>query len=274
MLQASATVDCCMRNDLTGGRRNSNNNVVVDVGMVEEQFATLWWALAQQTARVARRADQLDETQSKLGNAAGTRWRPPSSAMNTTVSSGLGRLSVASRTVSSSGSSSSMSSASPMSSPRLVREICRKYPAGTSYIGGMPVYQSYVYEAPSTEVVAGPGSNNNVQLLRYVRVSQSNSMEQLPSSLRGSFRRPKSEVMPRKFDVATQQNRELEAAGSADCVRYESQDLGRDILDGDSCDRPASVNYSPIVVVVNRSSRLRHFCNSHSFDFNSCFKGN
>ena len=31
------------------------NSVIVDVGQVDEQVATLWWALAQQTARVARR---------------------------------------------------------------------------------------------------------------------------------------------------------------------------------------------------------------------------
>ena len=238
-----------------------SNNVVVNVGLVEEQFAMLWWALAQQTARVARRVEdaEMGETQSGQWNAAGavpapvTSWAVPSP----TLIPERDWTSVAPPTLSNSSSNSSSvmstSPTTPMSSPRLVREICRKYPAGTSYVGGMPVYQSYVYETPSTEVVAasGSGSNNNVQLLRYVRVSQSGSVEQLPPSLRGSFRRPKSDVMPRKFDVATQQNRELEASSSGDCVRYESQDLGRDdLIDELDSNRPSSASYSPIVVVV------------------------
>ena len=204
-----------------------------------------------------------------------------------------------------------MSSSTTMSSPRLVREICRKYPASTAYVGGVPVYQSYVYEAPSTEVVAGTiwpiqsvwpsvlflskihfsgansgGQNGGVQLLRYVRVSSQPDGQQRI----GSFRRPRSEmVMPRKFDLATQQNRDhqLDAsaavtptspAEAAAAARYGSQDLGTDDMavmttspssnaaevisagspspDGG---RTSSVCYSPLVVVVTLPGRLLLF---------------
>ena len=51
----------------------SPGGVTVDVGQVDEHVATLWWALAQQTARIARRTDAEtgeSDTESQQRNLA------------------------------------------------------------------------------------------------------------------------------------------------------------------------------------------------------------
>lgn len=278
------------------------NTVIVDVGQVDERVATLWWALAQQTARVARRstaggghsvsehhpaADEIQSTSSGSSqerNAAA--WAaiaatPSRTGHETATLKSIDSLdpvqldcsdptvAVSRRTPSLSSSSCSSAcnrtmSTTPMSSPRLVREICQKYPsAAAAYASAaLPVYQSaYVYETPSDAVCS---SGEGVQLLRYVRVSQSSSVDKLSPDtststvpFRGSLRRPnKSEAMSRKFSsdsaagspTTTQQQQQEDISTSVDCVRYESHDLGRDVED-DSLD-PAICAYAPIVVVV------------------------
>lgn len=242
------------------------NGVVVDVGQVDEQVATLWWALAQQTARVARRCADKNNTTVPVVDAIRSTtggwnvWAPVTSlasrptteptysilgcftstaavvdltlsGCNSSSSSGAGSPSIHSETM----------STTPMSSPRLVREICEKYPpiAGQRPASATPQLQSYVYET-------SPSDAKGVQLLRYVRVSQSASTDPLPSEgqLRGSMRRPKSEIAIRKFSDSSGQQQNDDASSSVDCVQYESQDLGRDY------EEPAS-SYSPIVVVVS-----------------------
>lgn len=241
------------------------NGVVVDVGQVDEQVATLWWALAQQTARVARRCADKNNTTVPVVDAIRSTtggwnvWAPVTSlasrptteptysilgcftstaavvdltlsGCNSSSSSGAGSPSIHSETM----------STTPMSSPRLVREICEKYPpiAGQRPASATPQLQSYVYET-------SPSDAKGVQLLRYVRVSQSASTDPLPSEgqLRGSMRRPKSEIAIRKFSDSSGQQQNDDASSSVDCVQYESQDLGRDY------EEPAS-SYSPIVVVA------------------------
>lgn len=132
-----------------------------------------------------------------------------------------------------------------MSSPRLVREICEKFPTtGQRPASVTPQYQTtYIYETPPPN-----SKNDGVQLLRYVRVSQSSSVDPLPTEgqMRGSMRRPKSDVVVRKFSdssTSQQQQQNDDNSSSADCVQYESQDLGRD-------DDDLTSAYSPIVVVV------------------------
>lgn len=265
----------------SGHSEDDLNSVVVDLGQVDEQVATLWWALAQQTARVARRCTGnttlpvvVDEIRSTTPSGwTGNAWAPVTSLSSRPALSPeptdsipccVGRtVPVQDLTLSRCNSSSSRSSSSssagstthfsetmsttPMSSPRLVREICEKFPPANAIqrpASATPTYQTtYVYESPPPN-----SKNDGVQLLRYVRVSQSSSVDQLPTDgqMRGSIRRPKSDVVARKFsdNSGQQQTNDDNNSSSADCVQYESQDLGRD-------DDELAAAYSPIVVVVN-----------------------
>ena len=239
------------------------NSVVVDVGQVDEQVATLWWALAQQTARVARRCTDKSNTTLPVVDAIRSNpggwnaWAPvtslssrPSTDQTYSIpgciksKAAVVDLTLSDWNSSSSGGSHILSdtmSTTPMSSPRLVREICEKFPptGGQRPSSATPQLQSYVYDT-------SPSDSKGVQLLRYVRVSQSSSVDPLPSEgqLRGSMRRPKSEVAIRKFSDSSGLHQNDDASSSVDCVQYESQDLGRDY------EEPAS-GYSPIVVVVS-----------------------
>ncbi len=251
------------------------NSVIVDVGQVDEQVATLWWALAQQTARVARRCTGYSNTtlppvvdaaiRSTPSGSSRNAWAPvtsfsssrpaPSPEPTYSITGCIApRTAVVDLTPSRCNSSTSTSTAgtttsisdtmstTPMSSPRLVREVCEKFPAAASAPAAASTEQSttYAYETPTD-------SQDGVQLLRYSRVSQSASVDQLPTSetnLRGSIRRPKSEVALRKFSDSSGQQLD-DASSSADCVQYESQDLTtRD-------DDDLAAAYSPIVVVVS-----------------------
>lgn len=288
--------------------------VLVDVGLVDRQVATLWWALAQQTARVARRyvnntipsssnVATADGIQSYADAGGGAHCKAPMTSLtsrtaarapaepsfivpertellgpvgdltlwqcNSSSTSSSNRTHRSNSSYNRNPSDSSMSSMSTtMTSPRLVRELCQKFPPP-----GFPVYESYVYETPQKD-----GANGPVKLLRYVRVAQSASAENLPvaspnesssvstgtpgtaTTLRSSFRRPKSEMMLRKFSgnqqelAPTNQNRSEDISSSGECVQYESQDLGNDVDDVDSGNPAAS--YSPIVVVVSCSFLL------------------
>ena len=245
------------------------NSVIVDVGQVDEQVATLWWALAQQTARVARRCTTgnsnttlpvVDAIRSTPAAWSRNAWAPVTSFSSTrsapspeptysipgciapnaaVVDRTLSRCNSSTSSNNTGTSSSETMSTTPMSSPRLVREICEKFPPATANATAGQTSPSYAYETP-------PESKDGVQLLRYVRTSQSASTDQLPTSdqsnSRGSIRRPKSEVALRKFSDSSGQQQD-DASSSVDCVQYESQDLTR--IDDD----PASP-YSPIVVVV------------------------
>ena len=315
-------------------------SVLVDVGQVDQQVATLWWALAQQTARVARRCamnttnnnptpsppssrPMVDYTnvptvgigiQSYADASGGGEEAPMTSLTSRTKtttarahslifperiepSTAVGDLTLWQCNSSSCSDGSCRSSSSPatnntsynrirsdsrssimatststaMTSPRLVRELCQKFPPPPPiYAGGTPIYESYVYETPPKE-----GANGPVKLLRYVRVAQSASAENLPvasptgsptpatgtlgtdGTLRNSFRRPKSEMMLRKFSgnkpsssSSSQPIRTEDISSSGECVQYESQDLGRDV---DEVDNDPAASYSPIVVVVSFS---------------------
>jgi hypothetical protein len=135
-----------------------------------------------------------------------------------------------------------------------------------------------VYETPPKE-----GANGPVKLLRYVRVAQSASAENLPvasptesptpitgtlgtdGTLRNSFRRPKSEMMLRKFSgnkssSLSQPVRNEDISSSGECVQYESQDLGRDVEEVDN--DPAA---SPIVVVVSFDCQFRSILYADAF---------
>lgn len=245
------------------------NAVIVDVGQVDEQVASLWWALARQTARVARdQADGPPETQStarrrrlaghfippRSGQPAPVVDRALSRADSRPTSSHSGPVTASSSSSSSRSSSRSsawnMSSATPMSSPRLVREISQKFDCGAAAATNAltPLCQSYVYEAPEADT----SGHGGVQLLRYVRVAHSSSVEHIPpaptptptGALRASMRRPKSqETASRKLsDTSVQHD---DASSSVECVQFDGNDHNRGADDDD----PAA-NYAPIVVVV------------------------
>ena len=258
------------------------NSVIVDVGQVDEQVATLWWALAQQTARVARRCTGNSNTTQPVVDAIRSTsngwirnaWAPVTSLSSRSAASPeatiLGYIGPTAAVVdltlsrcNSSNSSNSIRSdtmsTTPMSSPRLVREISEKFPpsgqqqqqqqqqqSSTQQSSSETQrYPSYIYDTSPSDTKDG------VQLLRYVRNPQSSSADQLPtteSQARGSIRRPKSEVAIRKFSDSSGH---IDDAGSTvDCVQYEGQDIGR------YEDDPAS-GYAPIVVVVSITLLLR-----------------
>lgn len=275
MLQACPAIDCQVschheqRFRPEANRVEDVNSVVVDVGQVDQQVAALWWALAQQTARVARRCSPSGGVIRPTSdwNAA---WAPMTSLSSRRSPEPLDLIpdcspstcTVQQLTLScldtsdSSGSagpdapatsrySETMSSTTPMSSPRLVREMAEKFPP-TGQRPASAARQSYTYETPESKA-------DGVQLLSYVRTPHNTSADQLNPEgtlLRGgSMRRPKSEVAIRpKFSDSTGQLQHLDdaASSSVDCVQYESQDLGRDTEDD-----PSLSGYSPIVVVVS-----------------------
>ena len=261
--------------------------VSVDAGQVDGPVATLWWALAQQTARIARRSDwetapSVSDGEEKRRESDSmrneiqleTRYCQHSAAQyNSEMSTfwsanGPGSIKVASaatdaaehsRSRSQHGSSGGIFDAmSSMNSPRLVREISRKYPprhsGSVGYVGGLPVY---VYDAKED-------IQNGVQLLRYVKVSQSASAENISSrsssklSITESIQlptadqsEPKAEPLTRKFDSSSivQLEDVSYTASSMDCIRYESQELGRDDDEDPSTVAPPAP-YFPIVVVA------------------------